>query len=72
MGDLAGEDSFSAIDEGERCLPSGLCWRGVDGPEHQGELIDPVLAAGLEVVETPCLEALEHLGVGLLGLPVTA
>ena len=30
MGDLAGEDSFSAIDEGERRLTSGLGWRGAD------------------------------------------
>ena len=72
VGDLTGENSFSTIDKGERRLTSGLCWRGADGPEHRGELIDPVLAAGLEVVETPCLEALEHLGVGTLSLPVAA
>ena len=53
-------------------LTSGFCWRGADGPEPRGELVDPVLAAGLEAVETPCLEAFEHLGVGSLGLPVAA
>ena len=58
VGDLAGENSFSAIDEGERRLTSGLCWRGADGPEHRGELIDPVLAAGLEVVELLVLRPL--------------
>ena len=72
MGDLAGEDSFSAVDEGERRFTSGLCWRGADGPEHRWELIDPVLAAGLEAVETPCLETFEHLSVGSLGLSVAA
>ena len=59
MGDLAGEDSFSDIDKRERCLNSGFRWRGADRPEHRGELIDPVLAAGLEAVETPCLGAFE-------------
>ena len=38
----------------------------LDVPEHRGELIDPVLAASLEAVEAPCLEALELLGVGSL------
>ena len=72
MGDLAWEDGFSTIDEGERRLTGGLCWRGADGPEHRGELIDPVLAAGLEAVEAPCLEAFEHLSVGSLSLPVAS
>ena len=72
MGDLAGEDSFSAVDEGERHFTSGLCWRGADGPEHRWELIDPVLDAGLKAVETPCLETSEHLSICSLGLPIAA
>ena len=51
-------------------ITSGFYWRGADGPEHRGELVDPVLAAGLEVIETPCLEAFEHLSISSLGLPI--
>ena len=59
MGDLAGENSFSAIDEGERRLTSGLCRRGADGTEHRRELIDPVLSyTPFELVLLP------HRGLG--------
>ena len=61
VGDLAGEYIFGTVDEGEWRLTSWLCWHGADGTEHRGELVDPVLAAGLEAVKASRLEALEHL-----------
>ena len=66
------EDCFSAIDESERRFSSGLRGGGADGPEHGGELFDPVLAVGLEAIEASCLEALEHFCVRPLSLPVAS
>ena len=52
---LCGEDCFGSIDECERRFRSGLGWRGTDGPEHRGELIDLALAVTLEDIEGPGL-----------------
>ena len=72
MLDLGGEDCFSAIDESKQRFSSGLRGGGADGPEHGGELFNPVLAVGLEAVEASCLEALEYFSVCSLSLPVAS
>ena len=55
--ELIGEDRFSSIDEGERRLASGLCSSGAYGPEHRGEFFNPLLAEGLEAINSSCLQA---------------
>ena len=70
---LQWEDRLSAIDEEERGLAGRLACRRADGPQHGLQFIEPALAAGLEpLLEAPCFEALEDLGVGTLGLAITS
>ena len=70
--ELGREDRLCSVDERERSFAGGLCRSRADGPQHCREFVDPLLAMLLEFVEAPCLEALEDLGVGALGLPVAA
>ena len=70
---LQWEDRLSAVDEEEGRLASRLACRRADGPQHGLQLVEPALAASLKhLLETPCLEALEDLGVGALGLTIAS
>ena len=73
MLELSGEDGFHPVDEGERGRTSEFGWRGADGPEDGGELIDPSPAAGLEfLLEASGLEASEYFSVSPFCLPIAS
>ena len=61
-----------ALDECERSFSHRFGGGGADGPQYRGKLVDPVLAAVLEMVKASRLESLENLGVCSLGFFVAS
>ena len=73
MLDLMRENLFGSIDEEEWSLARWLGRGGAEGLRHGLELVEPAPATGLELLlEGPCLEAPQDLGVGALSLAVAS
>lgn len=60
MLEFRGEYGLSSVDERERCLSRGSTGRGAEGPQHALEVLDPVLAVCLELVEFFGLQPLQR------------
>ena len=72
MGELGGEDRFCPVYEEEGCFARGPARGRSNRPQSRGELVNPLLAAFLESVESSRLESLEDLRICSLYLSVAS